>query len=165
MKILDLNDLWVGDNLQVISTGIVGKYHSHKGTFVILDCKGNKISADKRDIRMYKQPKKEEPLIFEDEIIPISSTKFNDTIDLHIHILAPHMQHQEQSRILDFQIEKARQFVEVAINQKRYQILIIHGKGSGVLKAETLEMLKGYDNVRYTFDKNEGGATEVWLDI
>ena len=75
------------------------------------------------------------------------------------------MEHQEQSRILDFQIEKARQFVEYAIENNRSKILIIHGKGSGVLKSETLEMLKDFYKVRYTFDKNDGGATEIWLDI
>lgn len=162
---IDPNELWVGDTLQVISTGIVGKYDSHKGSFVIIDCKGNKISADKSDIRMYKQPKQVVEITFEEEIVPESSIKFNDTLDLHINKLAPHMEHQEQSRILDFQIEKARQFVQDAIDNKRYQILIIHGKGSGVLKAETLEMLKDFHTVRYTFDKNDGGATEIWLDI
>ena len=162
---IDPNELWVGDKLQVKSTGIVGKYHSHKGSFVIIDCKGNKISADKSDIRMYTQPKEEVVMTFEDEVVPVKNIKFNDTLDLHIHKLAPHMEHQEQSRILDFQIEKARQFIHYAIDNKRYHLLIIHGKGSGVLKAETLEMLKEFHKVRYTFDKNDGGATEVWLDM
>ena len=158
---IDPKELWVGDTLQVKSTGIVGKYDSHKGSFVIIDCKGNKISADKSDIRMYVQPKVEVQLTFEDETIPTKSIKFNDTLDLHIHKLAPHMAHQEQSRILDFQIEKARQFVQHAVDRKRYQLLIIHGKGTGVLKAETLEMLKDFHTVSYTFDKNDGGATEI----
>ena len=159
------NEFWVGDTLQVISTGIVGKYDSHKGSIVIIDCKGNKISADKSNIRMYTQPKQEVKIAFEDEVVLKSKIKFNDTLDLHLNILAPHMEHQEHSRILDFQIEKARQFVEDAIENNRSQILIIHGKGSGVLKSETLEMLKDFYNVRYTFDKNDGGATEIWLDI
>ncbi len=162
---IDPKELWVGDKLQVKSTGIVGKYHSHKGSFVILDCKGNKISADKSDIRIYKQPKQNIELTFDDDIVPTTNNTFNDTIDLHINKLAPHMEHQEQSRILDFQIEKARKFIEIAIDRKRYQLLIIHGKGTGVLKAEILEMLKDYHRIRYTFDKNDGGATEVWLDI
>ncbi|MBE26095.1 MAG: hypothetical protein CMN33_00235 [Saprospirales bacterium] len=159
------NELWVGDTLQVISIGIVGKYDSHKGSIVIIDCKGNKISADKSDIRIYTQPKQEVKIAFEDEVVLKSKIKFNDTLDLHLNILAPHMEHQEQSRILDFQIEKARQFVEDAIENNRSKILIIHGKGSGVLKSETLEMLKDFYKVRYTFDKNDGGATEIWLDI
>lgn len=162
---IDPNELWVGDTLQVISTGIVGKYDSHKGSIVIIDCKGNKISADKSDIRIYTQPKQEVKIAFEDEVVLKSKIKFNDTLDLHLNILAPHMEHQEQSRILDFQIEKARQFVEDAIENNRSQILIIHGKGSGVLKSETLEMLKDFYKVQYSFDKNDGGATEIWLDI
>lgn len=162
---IDPKELWVGDVLQVISTGIVGKFHSHKGSFVIIDCKGNRISADKSDIRLYIQPKPEVMLKFDEETELNTNAKFSDTIDLHIAALAPHMANQEQSRILDFQIEKARDFVENAIDNKRYQLKIIHGKGTGVLKAEILEMLKDYHRVRYTFDKNDGGATEVWLDI
>ena len=73
------NELWVGDTLQVISTGIVGKYDSHKGSIVIIDCKGNKISADKSDIRMYTQPKQEVKIAFEDEVVLKSKIKFNDT--------------------------------------------------------------------------------------
>ena len=165
MKMIDPNELWVGDPLQVKSTGIVGKYHSHKGSRVIIDCKGSNISADKADIRLYKAKKLKVELTFEDEVQPLSVINFNDTLDLHIHKLAPHMENQPQARILDFQIEKARQFVHNAIDNKRYQLLIIHGKGSGVLKAETHEMLKDFHKVRYTFDKNDGGATEVWLDI
>lgn len=165
MKIIDPNELWVGDPLQVKSTGIVGKYHSHKGSIVVIDCKGNKITADKTDIRIFKAKKQKVEIVFEEEEETVNTIKFDDTLDLHIHKLAPHMEHQAQARILDFQIEKARQFVQKAVDNNRYQLLIIHGKGTGVLKAETLEMLKDFQTVRYTFDKNDGGATEVWLDI
>lgn len=162
---IDPKELWVGDLLQVISTGIVGKYESHIGTVITLNCKGNRISADAKNLKIYKQPKEEVSIVFEDEIENTGKTKINDTIDLHINKLAPHMSNQAQARILDFQIEKARAFVQRAIDTKRYQILIIHGKGTGLLKAEIKEMLRDFSKVRYTFDKNDGGATEVWLDL
>lgn len=162
---IDPKELWVGDLLQVISTGIVGKYERHKGSQVTLNCKGTRIMAVAQDLKIYKQPKEEIALVFEDEIDIGAKTKINDTIDLHIDRLAPHMSNQAQARILDFQIEKARTFVQRAIDTKRYQILIIHGKGTGLLKAEISEMLKDFSKVRYTFDKNDGGATEVWLDL
>ncbi len=162
---IDLKQLWVGDVLQVISTGIVGKYESHKGSSVLLNCKGNKIKVSATDLKLYKAPKQNVELVFDDDSNSNTLSKINDSIDLHIEKLAPHMQNQAQARILDFQIEKAKSFVQEAINQRRFQILIIHGKGSGLLKAEINEMLKDFDKVRYTFEKNKGGATEVWLDI
>jgi len=164
---IDPNEMWVGDLLQVIPTGIVGKYESHRGDIVTLNCKGTKVVANKTDIRTWKQPKVTQELTFDDELAPQNDKggKLQETIDLHINILAPHMQHQSQARILDFQIEKAREFVQTALDNKRFNLLIIHGKGTGVLKAEIQHMLKDFNKVRYTFDKNKGGATEVWLDI
>lgn len=162
---IDPKELWVGDPLQVISTGIVGKYDSHAGSTITLNCKGNKITADASDIKFYKQPKQKVTLVFDDEPDKNKKSKIKDSIDLHINTLAPHMSNQAQARILDFQIEKAEEFVQRAIDSKRYQILIIHGKGSGLLKAEINEMLRNFAKVRYTFEKNDGGATEVWLDI
>jgi len=95
------NELWVGDLIQIKSKGTVGKYHSHKGDLVTINCKGVMVTAPKYDIRNWKQPKVEKKIIFEDDINSESKGgKLQDSIDLHIHILAPHMEHQSQARIL-----------------------------------------------------------------
>jgi len=146
---IDPNELWVGDPLQVKSSGLVGKYESHTDSMIIINCKGNRITAAIHDVKIYKAPKKEVALHFEDDINNNKSITHDDTIDLHINKLAPHMEHQAQARILDYQIERAKSFVEHSIQNKRYRVLIIHGKGSGVLKAEVNDMLKDFSKVRY----------------
>ena len=42
-------------------------------------------------------------------------------------------------------------------------LTIIHGKGTGVLKSETIHMLKGRSSVMQWIEVHQGGAQEVWL--
>ena len=78
-------------------------------------------------------------------------------------VLNPSLQTGRAEHIVDFQIKAAKTFIEKSIDQGTRKILIIHGKGEGVLKSEILHLLSLNDSVQFTFDKNNGGATEVWF--
>ena len=73
------------------------------------------------------------------------------------------MEDENPSRILSFQLEKAKSFIEDSISKKLPRILIIHGKGEGVLKIEIIHLLKGYTQIKFIIPKNIDGASEVWL--
>ena len=162
---ININELWVGDDLRQISTGRIGKYQGAIGQKVRMKIGELSILISARDVELYTPPPVEENIEFISVPIENIPEKVDDSIDLHIEKLAPHMLNQSQARILDFQLLKTKEYLEAAMAAKKFQILIIHGKGTGTLKAAVLSLLKDYKKVRYTFDKNQGGATEVWLDI
>ena len=93
-------------------------------------------------------------------------TIFDDKveIDLHIDTLNPGLINAAPQMILNHQIKRCRSFIENAIANKKGQILIIHGVGEGVLKSEIHHLLQDFDEVKFTFPKNNGGATEVWFN-
>ena len=92
-----------------------------------------------------------------------SNEQFETEIDLHIESLAPHMIDALPERIRDFQIEKCRAFIEQCIQEKLPVVLIIHGKGKGVLRQEVIHLIKSFQEVRFFLEKHDGGALEVWL--
>lgn len=162
---LNINELWIGDLLRQKSTGRVGKYEGQVGHQLKVNINDKSILIKSIDLELYVDNPKEPIITFDDDIADIKTNKVSDEIDLHIDILAPEMANQRKERILDYQMMKAREYISDAIATKKYRILIIHGKGQGVLKAQVQDLIKDFKKVRYTFDKNDGGATEVWLDI
>ena len=54
-------------------------------------------------------------------------------------------------------------FMNNALMLGYQELRIIHGKGEGVLREAILHQLKDFNQVRFTFSKNGGGAVEVWL--
>lgn len=64
------------------------------------------------------------------------------TLDLHIETLRPSDHHHLSNvEILAFQMARAKQFVEDAIEAHQAHIIFIHGKGEGVLKTNLLGLL------------------------
>lgn len=84
-------------------------------------------------------------------------------IDLHMEVLAPDRRDLLPEAVLDFQLRCCRAFVEEAIRLHRPSILIIHGKGKGLLRQEVALLLQDFREVQFCFERHEGGATEVLL--
>lgn len=91
-------------------------------------------------------------------------------IDLHFDTLSEKYYLEENYQILQKQLSACRAFCQKAIRNKTKRIVIIHGKGEGVLKSEVylyLNRLKNDQGIRLEFHDapyNEygiGGATEV----
>lgn len=111
-------------------------------------------------------------------INPKSSKQINNTfvdkfkLDLHIEALVDRHYHLTNSEIVQIQLTACRNFVQESISQKRKKIILIHGKGEGVLKSEIrfyLERLSNDKGVKLDFHDASfsefgiGGATEVIL--
>ena len=85
------------------------------------------------------------------------------SIDLHIEVLNPNYLNALPDRIRDIQTSAARRYIQSAINQKLKIITIIHGKGTGILKQEVLNVLGEFEEVQFAIPSNDGGAVEVWF--
>ncbi len=109
--------------------------------------------------------------LFQEEKMPsnaLATSKNNlpsrqNTLDLHLEKLAPHMEGEPAGRILDYQLQQSDAFIRHAIHHNMPHITIIHGKGQGVLKDAISHQLSLFSQVKITFTKNGGGAVEVWL--
>ncbi len=91
-------------------------------------------------------------------------------IDLHFDTLSEKYNLEENYQILQKQLSACRSFCQKAIRNKTKRIVIIHGKGEGVLKSEVhlyLNRLKKDQGIKLDFhdapysEYGMGGATEV----
>ena len=91
-------------------------------------------------------------------------------IDLHIEELETYTAHLSNHEIVQKQLTACRAFVQRAIDRKKKKVVLIHGKGAGVLKSEIrhyLDRLDDASGVQITYHDasfqryGTGGATEV----
>lgn len=160
-----IKDLWIGDEVRIISKGITGKYEgvgAQKHAFVKIGQKMHLIPEIDLE-RHIVEEKDEVVLDLEDAEAEKSQpyVRFEQYIDLHIEKLNPNLTNAEPVRILDYQIKAAEVFLQEALKRKVSSVTIIHGKGKGQLKAEVKHLIDGIDSVRHSIDTNDGGATEV----
>ncbi len=94
----------------------------------------------------------------------------NPEIDLHIEELTDDYHHLGNYEIVQIQMTACRSFVRESINHNRKKIVIIHGKGTGVLKSEIrhyLNRISSNEGVELIYhdasyrEYGQGGATEV----
>lgn len=91
-------------------------------------------------------------------------------IDLHFEALKNNLSFTDPNQILQKQMTACKSFIKKALDKKAKKIVLIHGKGEGILKAEIhlyLNKMKtemaiklSYHDAPYT-DYGVGGATEV----
>ena len=174
--ILNLDDLWVGDKVKIISSGKIGVFEG-------IGKNGKaRIKYQDKILLVSASNLTEEGIIESDEnVIDKDFTKFSvednsvvrekkplkyhfkNVIDLHIEKLNPQLEHAHPQMILDHQLEMCKAFVENSIGEKRNVVTIIHGRGRGALRDQVLHMLKDYGAVRFAIEVNYGGAHEVWF--
>ena len=86
-------------------------------------------------------------------------------VDLHIETILDRYQHLSNYEIVQIQLKKCKNAVERAIQKNVYKLIIVHGKGSGVLREEVHQLLNNYSvEIRDSkFQDYGGGATEVFF--
>ena len=82
-------------------------------------------------------------------------------IDLHIELLTDNFQYMDNFEIVQIQLDVCQKKIEKALNSNYQKIMIVHGIGTGVLKAEVHKLLSHYQ-LRYYLSK-DAGTTEVML--
>ena len=164
---MDFDNLWIGDEVFIKSLQRSGQWEGRQGRDAALI----RIGHDRKLIKLSDLG----PAPSGKKLVPdldlgesTSSTRLNPAehpseLDLHIEKLAPDRINDLPEMILNYQMKRCREFVENALRSHRPSILIIHGKGAGVLRSEVLHYLEGLKEVKFMFPKKDGGATEVWF--
>jgi len=167
MSQINFNDLWIGDLVWSDSFQRNVKWEGMAGNnSAQVQFLGVVRTVPLSDLSVaHEVPKKEHPLL---EDNPPKSTPHqlppkSTSIDLHIEILNPDIQHERAEVILEHQLKMCRKFIEDAILRRQSIITIIHGKGEGILRLEVANLLKDYKEFHYSIPTNNNGASEVWL--
>lgn len=87
-------------------------------------------------------------------------------VDLHIEKLVPNKRGMSNYDILTLQTETAKRQIEFAIKNKIQKLVLIHGVGEGILKAELDFLLGRYEGINFQdadYQKYGLGATAVYI--
>lgn len=87
-------------------------------------------------------------------------------VDLHIEKLVTSKRGMNNYDILNLQMETAKRQLEFAQKNRIPKVVLIHGVGEGVLKAELDFLLGRFDNITFqdaNYQKYGLGATEVYF--
>jgi len=160
---IELDKLWIGDKLKIVSNDLVVTFEGIAGQKAIVkDTKGQVFHVKVSDLEAYEESENEE-ILFEKEEVSNSPQHhlLPTTIDLHIEKLNPNLVYSPAQGILQYQINALEKYLNQVEVQGVSYITIIHGKGAGILKKEVLHLLKFRPKVKHFIEVNDGGAVEV----
>lgn len=167
---MNISELWIGDQLLIISLNQRGQFEGiDPEGYVMVRVSGGlkKVLPEDLSISVETEEESSISLIDDDDnrsFKPIKPRILNGhVIDLHYEKLAPERQKNPHPHIIEFQLEKCKEFMEMAIDKKYSFIRIIHGRGQGKLKSAVKELLKNYLEVNLVTVTPDSGALEVWL--
>lgn len=173
---MDLSDLWIGDILKIKSSGKTGKFEGIENGQAKINVREEIFLASADDLKAVDEKKlaaslNEHQKAFK-ERSRIDKLNFGPSynsdqysIDLHIDVLNPSLNSNRPERIFDFQMKAFDSYLRKSVKEKKTSIKVIHGKGTGVLKAEIESILKYHPNVLQWFSISDGGAIEIILTV
>ncbi len=162
------DDLWIGDEIFLIKSQRVGKFDGVTPDGKIrVKISSKTIITTPSNVKPYQRKilSKADKLLMElkNDISVKKTKKLLNTIDLHIDVLNPSMANALPERIVSYQVQAAKNFIDQAVKNHLREITIIHGKGEGVLRQEIHHLIKMSQYVHFFATTNDGGATEIIL--
>ena len=164
------NKIRIGDNIKFLDSEGRGKVISILGnSYIILTNEGFeekhsinaiiKVNEDlEKSLKKTYVPdgfKKLTKKVQKDSIFK-SKTPLVWEIDIHIENLLDNFYHMSNYEIVNYQLDKCENIIHKALKAKVHKLVIIHGKGQGVLRKEVSE---------YISDNNLGGTFNEELNI
>ncbi|WP_294818568.1 Smr/MutS family protein [uncultured Flavobacterium sp.] len=174
-----------GDEVAVLDDSFSGRVKSCKGSRVVIETsegfelefgENELVKLDRStDIRSFVSSQslgrilreKEEPK--KRSFVKEKKSKkdgFVLEVDLHIEKLVPNKKGMSNYDILTLQTETAKRQIEFAIRNRMPRVVLIHGVGEGVLKAELDFLLGRFEGITFQdadYQKYGLGATEVYI--
>lgn len=166
MSALKLEELWIGERVKLIKNGQCGRFEGITAdgkAKVSID--GHILVTEAHHLELEQEASDDNPIDLwlnhshVPKAKPSPAKLFTREIDLHFDETASRAITSEQ--VLDWQLKRCRKHIETAIEKKINNIIIIHGKGEGVLRNLVHQMLDSYAEVQWKMLINQGGATEV----
>jgi dsDNA-specific endonuclease/ATPase MutS2 len=159
-----MHNYWIGDRVWIASLHQAGVFEGEQDDMAIVKADGSKKLFAFADISLMQEEEED----FELEALGVhskpkaqTSFDFPDSIDLHIEELNPKLVHAEPALILAHQRSRLKDYLTAALYHHKRQVIIIHGKGEGVLRSEVLSILKEYPEIKRIEDEGHGGAVKV----
>ena len=86
-------------------------------------------------------------------------------IDIHIENLLDNYYHMSNYEIVNYQLDKCENIIHKAMKSKIHKLVIIHGKGQGILRKEVHDLLYSLslDFKDSDYMRDSGGATDVFF--
>lgn len=166
----DLKNLWIGDKVMLIKSKRVGNFEGiEKSGKVRVRIGSSFVVTNASNLEIYKEvidPFQDLDLDVSEPLLkPKKKAEgtFSRELDLHIEKLNPALIKATNAEIVIFQLKTFKEFIDYAYEKKWSSVLVIHGKGKGVLRKEIHELAKADRRIRFMFEKNNGGATEMLL--
>jgi hypothetical protein len=90
-------------------------------------------------------------------------------IDLHIEKLADNFASMSNFEMLTLQLKELEKWVDISVAHHQFELIVIHGVGSGKLREEIHEYLKTRKEVKYFINQYDArfgyGATIVYFEF
>lgn len=86
----------------------------------------------------------------------------SNTIDLHAEVLFPNYRTMSSENIAIQQISRLAHYLDQVLDSDLFEIEIIHGKGSGSLRSQVVDLLENKYNL-FNLDISDKGKTKVVL--
>ena len=154
---------WIGDRVWITSLKQEGIFEGEQAEMAVVKVDGTKLLVHFADLTVL--PEEDDAFLEffdeEEDIAPVPFSLWDNEIDLHIEVLNPALKSAEAAQILAHQVSRMKDFVTRAIARQSREILIIHGKGEGVLKGEVISYLKSLSEMKEILETGDGGAVKV----
>jgi dsDNA-specific endonuclease/ATPase MutS2 len=123
-----------------------------------------KIHPNTARLTRFSKPPQKDSVHHKKSLSPKKNVQTGMEIDLHIQELVDDWKHMTNGEIVQVQLRHVKKALLAAMKRKMTKLIIIHGRGEGVLRSEVRSILDAYDNLEYLdapYVEYGSGATEV----
>lgn len=173
---MNIEDLWIGDPVRIVSSGIFGSFEGDengkakiKTADGIVLVAGDDLSIVEDDVEQSQALLKLEEELREERVAKADKgveeyAAFPREMDLHLNRLSYNPSKTDKLP-LEFQMQHCNSYVQKAIRYKIPRVVVICGKGEGVLESSVLNLIGYYDEiVRIDPDFREGCCV-IWFEF
>jgi len=175
VKGMNLEDLWIGDPVRILSSNLLGSFEgdengkarikTNKGTLLV---EGNDLVIEKVDAEQNLALLKLEEELREERVKKSDKgleeyAAFPREFDLHLNRLNYNSSKTDKLP-LDFQMGQCNHYLQKAIRFKIPRVIIIHGNGEGVLRAQVLDLISYYEEIVRIDPDFRDGCCVIWFE-